>query len=378
MPPEPRSQPQPIEPAVPVLPSAPVRDTLQPAEAPDQPANDEEPAGGLERLMRDAVALERLIGDALEGLNTPAPNGARAFRLARQRGPRRRGALFLAIGAAAVSVMLVVGTLALVYVLHRSPRTQEAANVPNAVVVPHAVVVPNAAEVNAAAAWAARELPHAAQLVADPDMRNALNGVGFSNVRTASAALEASSRNNTPLSFDYVVSSAALRAVDRANGPVARALQASLPIAVFGSGPHQLVVRQASTESAADIASRRRADDQIRLTAGRQLLANPAIRASRAVEAVLEAGALDLRAATVLALMANSSHVNILTVNIDKPEQAAGLPARSIDVRTDAAPAVQAMLSNLSPSYRPSVTQLPNGSNRIVWPIMPIPPVALN
>jgi hypothetical protein len=77
--------------------------------------------------------------------------------------------------------------------------------------------------------------------------------------------------------------------------------------------------------------------------------------------------------------MANSSHVNIVSVNTDEPEQAAGLPARTVDVRTNAAPAVQAMLSNLPSSYQPSTdTPLPNGTHRMVWPIDPEPPAVLN
>jgi hypothetical protein len=156
-------------------------------------------------------------------------------------------------------------------------------------------------------------------------------------------------------------------------------LQSSLPIAVFGSGPDQVVVRQVSTTSAAASAARRAADGQTRRTAERQLLINPAVRASGSARAALAAGALDLRAATVLALMANASHVKLLSVNVNVPERAAGLPARSVDVQADAGADMQATVSSLPPLYRPiSDTQLPNGTHRMVWAIDPEPPAALN
>jgi hypothetical protein len=237
----------------------------------------------------------------------------------------------------------------------------------------------NPTEVNAAAAWAGRELSRDAKIIADPAIRAALTADRFVHIQTPTATSAGGARAQVAPTFDYVVSTAALRATARSGNAVDRALKSSLPIAVFGSGANQVVVRQVSTRSGAESVGRRTAERQARRTAERQLLTNPAIHAHAAARIALQAGLLDLRAATVLVLMANSSHVDIVSVNADEPEQAAGLPARSVDVWTDAAPAVQAMLSNLPPSYQPSGdTRLPNGTHRMVWPIDPEPPTGLD
>ena len=92
---------------------------------------------------------------------------------------------------------------------------------------------------------------------------------------------------------------------------------------------------------------------------------------------MLAAGGLDLRPATVLALLANSSTVELDAITVDPAEQAAGLPARAIEIRTDNATAAQAVISNLPVAYKPTGdTLLPDGAEGLVWPITPIPPSA--
>jgi hypothetical protein len=321
----------------PVLPSTPAEPDSSNAAA-DRSPKDEHLAGGLKQLLQESDALETLLRDSVEGRPAQASNGSRRFQLGPWQSSHRR--LWLAAGAALVAAGLVVNVVALLHVTDSSSENAQ---------------------------------------VVDPVMRAALTADRFVHIQTSAATPAGSARAQDVPTFDYVVSTAALRATARSGDPVDRALNSSLPIAVFGSGAHQVVVRQVSTMSAADIASRRTADRQTRRNAERQLLANPAIQARGAARTALQAGELDLRAATVLALMANSSHVNIVSVNTDEPEQAAGLPARTVDVRTNAAPAVQAMLSNLPSSYQPSTdTPLPNGTHRMVWPIDPEPPAVLN
>lgn len=279
----------------------------------------------------------------------------------------RRFGLSIRATTVIVAALLVVDTVALARVLvhDRSPT-----------------VVPTEAkrtppEADAAAAWAGRELAHGAKIIADPAMRAMLTAGGFTDVLTETALAYGTAAG--PVTFDYAVSTDALRAEARSGNAIKRALASSVPIAVFGSGSHRVVVRQVSTASPAEIASRQAADLRRRRAGERELLTNPAIHVRARARAALRAGQLDLRAATVLVLMANSSHVELVSVNPDEPEQAAGLPARSVDVRTDADAAVEAMLSNLPPSYRPaSDTRLPDGTHRMVWPIDPEPPTGLN
>jgi hypothetical protein len=279
----------------------------------------------------------------------------------------RRFGLSVRAGAAVLAVLFVVDTIALTHLLVQD-RSR---------VVAPTKVAPNPPEINAAVAWAGRELAHSVKILTNPTMRTALTARGFTNVLTATAL--AGGTAPTRVTFDYAVSTPALRAAARSGDPVKRALNVSVPIAVFGSGRHQVVVRQVSTVSPAEVASRQAADLRRRRAGERQLLTNPAIRARPPALTALRAGQLDLRAATVIVLMANSSHVEIVSVHADEPERAAGLPARSVDVRTDADAAVEALLSNLPSSYRPtSDTRLPDGTHRMVWPIDPEPPTGLN
>ncbi len=327
----------------------------------NRPTKDEHVAE-LKRLLKKSAALETMLRDTVAGRKAaPVSDGPDPLQsIADAPQPRRR--VRLAIGAAAVVALVAANAIALVHVHNRSPQTKR--------VVPAS----SPANVVAAASWVGRELSHNSRIVADPAMSAILAANRFTHAQTPAA-----SPSGTALTFDYIASTAALRAAASAGGPIDRALSSSLPIALFGSGSDQVVVRQVSSASAADIAARRTSDSETRRTAEQQLLNNPAIRAREAARTALQAGQLDLRAATILALMANSSHVDILSVNVDEPERAAGLPARSVDVQTDAAAEVQAMLSNLPPLYQPVAdTQLPDGTHRMVWSINPEPPPPLN
>jgi hypothetical protein len=351
--------------------------TVRPAV--DTAANVEYSEAELKRLLRDSVALEKLLRDSMAVRAGATPTAPRPAESRPSAGRRRR--VLLAAGAAAVATGLIVNTVALVHLSLRSPKHAHVAAAPGtsgAPGTPGTSGTSAAVEINAAAAWAGRELSHDAQIVADPGMTAALTARGFAHIQTVSAGSAGTSRT-VALTFDYVASTAALRADAASGNAVERALNSSLPVAAFGSGARQVILQQVSSDATAEIASRRSDDERNRRTAEQQLLANSAIHVSGAARTALQGGALDLRAATVLALMANTSHVDLLSVNVDGPEQAAGLPARSIDVRTDAASAVQAMLSNLPPSYAPSAdTRLPNGTDRIVWPLDPEPPTVLN
>jgi hypothetical protein len=314
----------------------------------------------LRRLLEESAAVEVMLLDVVAGRGRPAAQESNDLQATAPRARRRR--LLLGTGAAAIAALVAANAVALTQVNHDSKRT------------PRAAQFSPTTHVGAAQSWVGRELSHDAKIITDPATSKTLAAERFTHTQ----ALTASS-SGTALSFDYIVSTAALRAAASAGNPIDRALRSSLPIAVFGSGSDQVVVRQVSTISAADVAARRRADSDTRRTAGRQLLANPAVRADGPARAALQAGQLDLRPATVVALMANASHIVIVSVNVDPAQQAAGLPARSMDIQTDATGDVQAMLTNLAPLYRPITDrQLPNGTHRMVWSIDPEQPPALN
>ena len=77
---------------------------------------------------------------------------------------------------------------------------------------------------------------------------------------------------------------------------------------------------------------------------------------------------------TVLVFLANSSHLDLVGVNPQPAEQAAGLPIRSIDLKSDNPGGMQTVLSGLPLSYQPtSSVALSNGAIRLVWPIVAEP-----
>ncbi len=332
----------------PVAPDAPasVTDPRSPGVVPDAAITHDRDAE-LEWLLKNPVHL---------GID-PALKALQDFAAASAAGPahRTRRHYLVALGAVAVAIGLVVGAVAFVKSHHTSHDRAITAR-------------PTSAQVAAASRWAARELAHRAPILADSKARAVLAAKGFANV-VGSATAGGTKGGGATLSFDYVLATPALRTAARSDRAVARALNSSVPIAVFGGGKQQVVVRQVRSGSI-HRAQSSRASAAIRRSAGRQLLANPALHAVGAARTVLRSGDLDFRAATVLALMAGSAHVSILSIDVSLPEHAAGLPARSMDVRTDAEAAVEAILAGLPPSYAPSADiRRPNGADHLVWPI---------
>jgi hypothetical protein len=177
---------------------------------------------------------------------------------------------------------------------------------------------------------------------------------------------------------DYIVSTPSLRIVSGLSDPaVQRALDGSVPIALFGSGPDQVAVRQISSTDGNVRDSRRVLDAETRKVAERGLLANPRIHADTAAAAVLSAGGLDLRAATVLASLAAGTGFRLLSVPIDPAEAAANMPARIVRLTPDEPKEMAVLLSTLPPAYRlQSVRPNPDGSSTLMWTPMvdPIPP----
>jgi hypothetical protein len=243
---------------------------------------------------------------------------------------------------------------------------------------PAAVPAPApSAPADPAIAWIVRELATDSRFVADPVTVSSLRARKFGDLIAVDGARTIPSASRAALQFDYVVATASLRASAAANAPLRSALAGSVPIAVFGSGTSEVVVRQVSALTGRALIVARTGDAESRRTGERQLLRNRALHVSPAARAVLEAGGLDLRPATVLALLANSSTVDLVKITVDAPERSAGLSARTIEIRTDDATAAQAVISNLPVAYKPtSDTMLPDGAEQLVWPITPIPPNA--
>jgi hypothetical protein len=265
-------------------------------------------------------------------------------------GQRRRRLRIGALGAVACLCAAVVGTATLV---ERTPAKHAISHVDLG---------------KTAVSWAARQLPHHARILTDSTAAAALRASGFTNARAA--APSGPGRRGAKLAVDYVLSTPALRTIAKPSTEAARAVTASLPIAVFGSDAGQVAIRQIAVHGASTAAAHAVTDLHTRRRVEPQLLTNPAIRFSASARSALKAGQLDLRALSVLALMADASPLELVRINIDSPERAAGRPARSMDVRAAKPAAVRAVLRGLAPSYRPiRDSRLGGGAQRIVWSI---------
>jgi hypothetical protein len=174
--------------------------------------------------------------------------------------------------------------------------------------------------------------------------------------------------------FDYLVSTASTR-FDSAILPLLeQALRSSIPVAIFGDGPDRVEVRQILPRGTDGVDVRRSADQQARQRAEAALLHNRRVQVDLAAVRVLEAGGLDLRAATVLALMADRELLQVDAIDSDPAEAAAGLPARTVEITVTPPALVADTVDSLPTDFRPQlVRKLGPTRSQLVWPIAAAP-----
>ncbi len=206
--------------------------------------------------------------------------------------------------------------------------------------------------------WVQRNLPPLSGVVAPEGLAKQLEAVGFTHVVSDDRA-----------GIDW----STVQFLIAGTGPRRPALVAAelaghgAPVAIFGTGSAELSVMQllAGTGSPA---VRMKMDATVRTRAGEQLLANPAVHPDAAARSLLAAGRLDMRAATILATLAQNSEVAVGGFVQDPAEQRAGLPIRSMTITVpDLDQANQAVFAAMS-LFHPSATK-PTGadSERLTW-----------
>jgi hypothetical protein len=105
-------------------------------------------------------------------------------------------------------------------------------------------------------------------------------------------------------------------------------------------------------------------DTHDRRAAGRALLANPRVTTDPRLFAALRDGQLDIRAATVLALLATNADVHVIRLALDQPEAAAGRPVRRVTLSLRNTSALAQTLRMLPHQYAPSDISAPLGRSR--------------
>jgi hypothetical protein len=286
------------------------------------------------------------------------------------------------IGAVAAVAALVAGAVVYVATRSDSPSAPKAKSIvsatgPTAASTPALISAPSSSSGSASATpsrpaqantastmtkWAEVNLSKAAVIVADPSVLAGLRTEGFTKVHadTEAAGLDWHT-------VDYLIGptsggdDSSLRAA---------LLRSSVPVAVFGTQASAMKVAQVFASGSADVLADQRKDRTDRQLAGAQLAKNPNVIASGLSRTVLSSGELDLRTATVLALLAQQDQVRLTATAQDPAEKRAGLPIRIVTITVDQPQDAETVLGGLPVAYQPrSVTTISESSMTLRWPV---------
>ena len=273
--------------------------------------------------------------------------------------PVRRDPLPALLTAIVLGLLIVLGAAGVLVIHNQSgsgPSTAAFSAPPSAAAIDAA---------NQAASWTKANLPSNVKLLADPNVRSELVGLGFTagNIGTIDdGALDSTATR-------YLVVTPAIRlAGQRAGSPVANLLANALPVAVFGNGQDRVEVSQLGAMGTSLTTAQ-----QARLMAGQALQRNPSVHIVAGLVPVVSDGRVDMRADTVLAVLAAQSPVSLLALPQASAETRAGAPIRTISFSLGGDPAaadtlVGATVRSLPASMAPYQTShRPDGTYRIVW-----------
>jgi hypothetical protein len=169
----------------------------------------------------------------------------------------------------------------------------------------------------AAEKWLVANVASEARVTADSIVTSDLMRAGFRRPPVAYVQIDVGGipQAGSWRDFDYLVSTPSTRFDSTILPELERALTSSVVVAVFGTGPDRVEVRQILPRGTDHIDVRRSADARARQRAETALLHNRRVQVDLLAGRVLEAGGLDLRAATVLALMAHQALLRINAID---------------------------------------------------------------
>src|SRR5271165_681003 len=178
---------------------------------------------------------------------------------------------------------------------------------------------------HAAAVWVAREVGRDAIVACDPSMRRMLRAQGF-------AADDLLVLGSGPTDLPFADAVVATQAVRNLFGSRLQLVDAPAVIASFGSGEARVDVRAVAPDGAAAYRAALRADWAARRSAGAELARNPRIHTAGGTRQDLLAGKADSRLLILLATLAVSHPVNVVTFGDSAPGASAGVPMREMDI----------------------------------------------
>lgn len=235
---------------------------------------------------------------------------------------------------------------------------------------PRPTRVSPAANISTASSWVAANLDHSSRVLADAAAVAALVSAGVSPdaVRPVSALRDAEPPASGCNGFAFVLDTPALAATAADNARIGVCRSTSLPVAIFGTGAEAVAVREVFPDGQAILQQRLATDAVARRLAGESLLVNPGLFFEAQPRAVIARGALDLRTATVLAVLAEHTTAHVSRIPQDACEAAAGLPARTVQLTVRDAAALTTTLVGLAAPYQPrSITRPASGGVQLVW-----------
>lgn len=218
---------------------------------------------------------------------------------------------------------------------------------------------------HAALQWVVAQLPSSSPVFSDAATAGLLGQAGRAAVQ---------SRPQSWRSADWVLATPQLRRLAGSVKRVHKALASAVPVAIFGSGPTRVEIGRLLPGGRRAAVRAMAADADVRRTAELQLLRNRRVHIDAAARRAFATGAVDLRAATLLAVVSRSSDVTVTAVSIDPAEHAAELPARRLVLAFANDLALPDALAVLPPPYRPSLIQGSNQRCRVTWAVQ-IPPL---
>jgi hypothetical protein len=318
------------------------------------------PTSPMELAPPPVIGLPRLSAPAHVALHQPdEPRSARILGR-----PTRVGFAVVCLLLVAVAVEAVI----LFRSMHHDSLTAVASS-------------PNAA-IPTAESWVKRNLDQHSRLIADEDVKRDLIGQGFPATGISSSGIDfpgGSGISNGGADYTYAILTPRLRSMSTLTGSrLAMAIANAIPIARLGEGPQAVTVLQVQSESPQGLSARFAADLRARGLAGGALARNRQVSADPALLRLLRAGALDLRASTVIAMLADAGPVRLQELTIDPAATAVGRPVRQVRLTVGKPSTLSSLLSVLPAVYRPmSTTQNSDHSVYMRWtpavaPIMPV------
>jgi len=261
------------------------------------------------------------------------------------------------IAVCAVGVLAAGGVTAYVLTHRSSAPTAAPAR-------PTTSTIQRAETIQQAETWIRANVPQAARMRTDSTVASDLLLSGYR------AAAVFTSVDSQDAAESLLVTTPEIRDHTKKSLADAASRITPLPVASFGTGSGRVEIALLVDGNAASLPDRLARDANERRTADKALLDNPRVRTDPALRPWLADGRLDLRAATVVALLASRTDVHLTRVTLDRAEAALARPARTLRLSMTDPAALAAVLQALPVTYAPAhVSTLPGSARQLTWSV---------